>query len=142
MNIKDVKFGMKVKFIYRDIPEQIAEFYPLYKETGIVKAIEQESNNLVIQTKNDKKYMVCSYMVEPINSDFDISDVTDEEILDMLKAKMYKNGLPLGSFYTMDGTEYMHFYKAKDMHKAIGIAYRCGYERAKKGRSFKYGDNK
>lgn len=142
MNIKDVKFGMKVKFIYRDIPEQIAEFYPLYKETGIVKAIEHESNNLVIQTKNNKKYMVCSYMVEPTNSDFDISDATDEEIWDMLKAKMYKNGLPLGSFYAIDGTEYMHFYKAKDMHKAIGIAYRCGYERAKKGRSFKYGDNK
>ena len=37
MNIKDVKLGMKVKFIYSDIPEQIAEFYPLYKETGIVK---------------------------------------------------------------------------------------------------------
>ena len=73
------------------------------------------------------------------------NDMTNEEIWKMLKPKMEKNGLKkkMGSLYIgknlVDG---FWVYSLDDVHNAIAIAYRSGYERAMKGRPFKIGEKK
>ena len=58
--------------------------------------------------------------------------LSDDEIFNMLKPKMKKVGayIDRGYYYELDGT------------KAIALAYRSGYLRAKKGRPFKIGGEK
>ena len=58
--------------------------------------------------------------------------LSDYEIYDMLKPKMKKSEVYIdrGCYYELDGT------------KAIALAYRSGYLRAKKGRPFKIGGEK
>ena len=58
--------------------------------------------------------------------------LSDDEIYDMLKPKMKKVGayIDRGCYYELAGT------------KAIALAYRSGYLRAKKGRPFKIGGEK
>ena len=60
------------------------------------------------------------------------TDLSDDEIFNMLKPKMKKSGayIDRGCYYELDGT------------KAIALAYRSGYFRAKKGRPFKIGGEK
>lgn len=62
----------------------------------------------------------------------EIPDMSDDEIYDILEPKMDKSGVYIdcGDYYEID-------YK-----KAIALAYRSGYLRAKKGRPFKIGGNK
>lgn len=63
---------------------------------------------------------------------YDETALSDDEIYNMLKPKMKKSGayIDRGCYYELDGT------------KAIALAYRSGYLRAKKGRSFKIGGEK
>ena len=58
--------------------------------------------------------------------------LSDDEIFNMLKPKMKNSGayIDRGYYYELDGT------------KAISLAYRSGYLRAKKGRPFKIGGEK
>ena len=58
--------------------------------------------------------------------------LSDDEIFNMLKPKMKNSGayIDRGCYYELDGT------------KAIALAYRSGYLRAKKGRPFKIGGEK
>ena len=58
--------------------------------------------------------------------------LSDDEIFNMLKPKMKKDGayIDRGCYYELDDT------------KAIALAYRSGYLRAKKGRLFKIGGEK
>lgn len=58
--------------------------------------------------------------------------LSDDEIYDMLKPKLENSGayIDCGYYYELDGT------------KAIALAYRSGYLRAKKGRPFKIGGEK
>lgn len=58
----------------------------------------------------------------------EIPDMTDDEIYDMLKPKMDKASVFMIKMY--------------NSVKAIALAYRSGYLRAKKGRSFKIGGEK
>ena len=62
----------------------------------------------------------------------EIPDMTDDEIYDMLKPKLEKSGayIDCGYYYDLDSK------------KAIALAYRSGYLRAKKGRPFKIGGDK
>lgn len=62
----------------------------------------------------------------------EIPDMTDDEIYDMLKPKLEKSGgyIDRGYYYELDSK------------KAIALAYRSGYLRAKKGRPFKIGGEK
>ena len=63
---------------------------------------------------------------------YDETALSDDEIYNMLKPKMKKSGayIDRGCYYELDGT------------KAIALAYRSGYLRAKKGRPFKIGGEK
>ena len=63
---------------------------------------------------------------------YDETALSDDEIFNMLKPKMKNSGayIDRGCYYELDGT------------KAIALAYRSGYLRAKKGRPFKIGGEK
>ena len=63
---------------------------------------------------------------------YDETALSDDEIFNMLKPKMKKVGayIDRGCYYELAGT------------KAIALAYRSGYLRAKKGRPFKIGGEK
>ena len=75
----------------------------------------------------------------------DDKEMANEEIWEMLKPKMEKNKLePMGTCTKWNGCvpEYFYTYSEDDVHNAIAIAYRSGYERAMKGRPFKFGKKK
>lgn len=75
---------------------------------------------------------------------------TNEEIWDFLKNKMSKNGfVPKASIvnthiddYPNNKVEITKVYYEDDVHNAIAVAYRSGYERCMKGRPFKIGEKK
>lgn len=62
----------------------------------------------------------------------ELPNMSDDEIYNMLKPKMEKSGayIDRGYYYELDST------------KAIALAYRFGYLRAKKGSPFKIGGEK
>lgn len=64
-------------------------------------------------------------------------DISDEEVWKMLEPKMKKNGLKWFD-YVGEGDKRIYFYVGYDVYKAVALAYRAGYLRAKKGRPFKY----
>ena len=77
------------------------------------------------------------------------TDMTNEEIWKMIESKMRKNGL-VSNIYSCtkvddNGAPCFYLeeaYKANDVHNAIALAYKVGYLRAIKGRSFKIGEKK
>lgn len=72
-------------------------------------------------------------------------DMTNEEIWKMIEHKMQKNGpkKKMGALYCGNTlTNGYWVYTLDDVHNAIAIAYRSGYERAMKGRPFKIGEKK
>ena len=74
--------------------------------------------------------------------------LSDDEIFNMLKPKMdnsvfngcIKFNLPI--IMGFDGIEKVRCYRENEVIKAIALAYRSGYLRAKKGRPFKIGGEK
>ena len=74
--------------------------------------------------------------------------LSDYEIYDMLKPKLdnsvfngcIKFNLPI--IMGFDGIEKVRCYRENEVIKAIALAYRSGYLRAKKGRPFKIGGEK
>ena len=74
--------------------------------------------------------------------------LSDDEIFNMLKPKLdnsvfngcIKFNLPVIIGY--DGMEKVRCYRENEVIKAIALAYRSGYLRAKKGRPFKIGGEK
>ena len=83
----------------------------------------------LIDIGNDSYKMVEEDDIVPIE---EVPDLSDAEIFNMLKPKMKKDGayIDRGCYYELNGT------------KAIALAYRSGYLRAKKGRPFKIGGEK
>ena len=63
---------------------------------------------------------------------YDETALSDDEIYDMLKPKLENSGAYIDRGY----------YYELDSKKAIALAYRSGYLRAKKGRPFKIGGEK
>ena len=63
---------------------------------------------------------------------YDETALSDNEIYNMLKTKLEKSGVYIDRGY----------YYELDSKKAIALAYRSGYLRAKKGRPFKIGGEK
>lgn len=78
----------------------------------------------------------------------ELPDVSDDEIYTMLKPKLdnfvfngcIKFNLPV--IMGFDGMEKVRCYRENEIIKAIALAYRSGYLRAKKGRPFKIGGEK
>ena len=76
---------------------------------------------------------------------YDETALSDDEIYNMLKPKLdnsvfngcIKFNLPV--IMGFDGMEKVRCYRENEVIKAIALAYRSGYLRAKKGRPFKIG---
>ena len=79
---------------------------------------------------------------------YDETALSDDEIYTMLKPKLdnsvfngcIKFNLPI--IMGFDGIEKVRCYRENEVIKAIALAYRSGYLRAKKGRPFKIGGEK
>ena len=79
---------------------------------------------------------------------YDETALSDDEIYNMLKPKLdnsvfngcIKFNLPV--IIGFDGIEKVRCYRENEVIKAIALAYRSGYLRAKKGRPFKIGGEK
>ena len=79
---------------------------------------------------------------------YDETALSDDEIYNMLKPKLdnsvfngcIKFNLPI--IMGFDGIEKVRCYRENEVIKAIALAYRSGYLRAKKGRPFKIGGEK
>ena len=69
---------------------------------------------------------------------YDETALSDDEIYNMLKLKLDKADVLKYGYYYRDHT----VFNADETIKAIAIAYRSGYLRAKKGRPFKIGGEK
>ena len=139
MGNKKFKVGDKVKYINTDHAEH-PDFYPLYGTIGEIK--EDCGNNYCVQwPKGSTSDDDCWYCDE---NDIELVkdvDMTNEEIWKMLKPKMEKNSLTTKNVHAgLFGPIYT--YNEKDVHNAIALAYRSGYERAMKGRPFKIGEKK
>ena len=102
-------------------------------------------NSIMIVTKDYK------FIIEPEDNIVAYEkeiDMSDDEIYDMLKPKLensvfngcIKFNLPI--IMGFDGMEKVRCYRENEVIKAIALAYRSGYLRAKKGRPFKIGVEK
>lgn len=152
MSDKKFKVGDKVRYIGKDHKE-MPEFYP---EIGTVGTIMKKSGdtNWYIQwpkgsTVGNDRWWATNKCIELVKDDVTTSqktaDMTNEEIWEMLESKMCKNGLKkkMGALYCDNKlTNGYWVYTPNDVHNAIAIAYRSGYERAMKGRPFKFGEKK
>ena len=69
---------------------------------------------------------------------YDETALSDDEIYNMLKLKLDKADVLKYGYYYRDHT----VFNADETIKAIALAYRSGYLRAKKGRPFKIGGEK
>lgn len=74
---------------------------------------------------------------------YDEPALSDDEIYNMLKPKMKNNNVWNHGYRAMGYNDGYHLVREdNDVIKAIALAYRCGYLRAKKGRPFKIGGEK
>ena len=79
-----------------------------------------------------------------------VNDMTNEEIWEMVRPKMRKNGLiskanlihVSADNYPNNEVKITKTYLEDDVHNAIALAYKVGYLRAMKGRPFKFGEKK
>ena len=92
-------------------------------------------NSIMIVTKD------YEFIIEPEDSIVAYEkeiDMSDDEIYNMLKSKLDKANVLKYGYYYRDHT----VFNADETIKAIALAYRSGYLRAKKGRPFKIGGEK
>lgn len=86
--------------------------------------------------KMDKNYY--AFMPEDELVPYNETNLSDDEIYNMLKPKLDKADVLKYGYYYHDHT----MFNADETIKAIALAYRSGYLIAKKGRPFKIGGEK
>lgn len=147
IKLNEDMIGNKVRCIYK------ADCY--HPEIGTIGTIidydkHDEDASYKVQwhkgtTIEDDRWWAINRCIELVEDDVTneqkISEMTNEEIWEMLLPKMRKNGLEIAG-YLQDYTGEVGCYDEDDVHNAIAIAYRSGYERAMKGRPFKIGEKK
>ena len=97
-------------------------------------------NSIMIVTKDSK------FIIEPEDNIVAYEkeiDMSDDEIYDMLKPKMKNSNVWNHGYRAVAYDDGYHLVREdNDVIKAIALAYRSGYLRDKKGRSFKIGVEK
>ena len=97
-------------------------------------------NSIMIVTKDSK------FIIEPEDNIVAYEkeiDMSDDEIYDMLKPKMKNSNVWNHGYRAVAYDDGYHLVREdNDVIKAIALAYRSGYLRAKKGRPFKIGGEK
>ena len=97
-------------------------------------------NSIMIVTKDSK------FIIEPEDNIVAYEkeiDMSDDDIYDMLKPKMKNSNVWNHGYRAVAYDDGYHLVREdNDVKKAIALAYRSGYLRAKKGRPFKIGGEK
>lgn len=141
--------GDKVRYIgaKHDIHPQ---WFPIVGTIGTVLQDVDEVDCYIQWSKGSTSENDCWYCDKNNIELVENVDMTNEEIWEMLRPKMEKNGLSayMFSIPTLENIEgdikwvQEQTYKANDVHNAIALAYKVGYLRAIKGRPFKIGEKK
>lgn len=159
---KTIKIGDKVRFVDRKAHKQTPEYYPSVGTIGTVVMDECNPKDWKIQwpkgtTSGDDRWYCGEKSIELFDGKIEKDEMTNEEIWKMLKPKMEKNNVlsepgvlcqgedklnKLLDTGIIDGKYVTDVYPAETVQYAIAIAYRSGYERAMKGRPFKFGEKK
>lgn len=136
--------GKKVVFEDEKWHNVSSLYYPKVGTIGIVERYDECEDAIFVRwekgsTSGDDRWWVLRGMEVSLLGEKE-DELTDEEIFEMLRNKMEKNGLKRTSAYFSFGNhgEWITMYKEQDIQKAIAIAYRAGYVRGEKGRPFKY----
>ena len=134
--------GKKVRFIDAKAHESAPRFYPEVGTVGEIVGVEENDwavqwpEMTVAKGFSGKYRWFCGE--DEIELIEDSEKISNEEIWQMLKPKMEKNGLEWEHYGYDDKGNPIYLYKDIDVQKAIAIAYRSGYERCMKGRPFKF----
>lgn len=139
--------GEYAEFLYKDSPQ----FYPCVGTVGTIIEYADENDCFVQWPKGTTSKEDCwyapwdcieFYQEETVDKNY-IKEMTDDEIWEMLQPKLKKNNIRryMGGIYIgnkmVDG---YNVYKQIDVEKAVCLAYKVGYKRCMKGRSFKIGE--
>lgn len=124
--------GDKVNFLNAEKHQRLGKFYPAVGSVGIIKDKDEnsvlvdwgEAEGVYINGSYDKKAWWCEE--EDIKRYGAEREHTDDEVWEMLKPKMRQ-------FVRTESDIYLHSLIVKNM---VVAAYRSGYGRATKGRSF------
>ena len=130
--------GDKVRYVGEE-HTGLPEFYPAVGTTGVVDRIDSDGHCWVQWPKGTTSDSDCWRCDDSkIELATENEKLSNEEIWEMLKPKMEKNGLK--AHYRVTPYHHVLSYGCADAQNAIAIAYRSGYERAMKGRPFKIGE--
>lgn len=145
--------GDKVRYIGKSHLKH-PTFYPANETVGKIKYIDIKDCQYLVQwSENNQErydYSWCNFEDIELYNNNENETMTNEEIWKMLEEKMHKNGLaPKASIinshvedYPNNKVEVIKAYYESDVHNAIALAYKVGYLRSQKGRSFKIGKKK
>lgn len=127
-NMNKFNVGDKVVFINGDKHERMSRFYPAVGSIGIVRD-RDDGGVLIDWDEAEGVYTNGSYVAKAWwceEEDIKLCEYTDDEVWEMLKPKMRQ-------FVRTESDIYLHSPTVKNM---VVAAYRSGYGRATKGRSF------
>ena len=147
MSDKKFKVGDKVRYIGKDHKE-MPVFYPPIGTIGTVVNQLNEYDDVYIQwAKGSTSREDCWYCDRHDVELVEDTDMTNEEIWEMVRPKMEKNGLiskanlihVSADYYLNNEVKITKTYLEDDVHNAIALAYKVGYLRSQKERPFKIG---
>lgn len=140
--------GDKVRYIgtKHDIHPQ---WFPSIGTIGTVVQVVDEIDCYIQWPKGSTSENDCWYCDKQNIELVKDTDMTNEEIWEMLRPKMEKNSLKSVASIIHTSTDkdwskfnLTHVYAEDDVHNAIALAYKVGYLRSQKGRPFKIGEKK
>lgn len=149
MSDKKFNVGDKVRYIgtKHDINPQ---WFPIVGTIGTVLQDVDEVDCYIQWPKGSTSKEDCRYCSKNDIELVENVDMTNEEIWEMLRPKMRKNGLiskanlihVSADNYPNNEVKITKTYLENDVHNAIALAYKVGYLRSQKGRPFKFGEKK
>ena len=145
-NVNETLIGKKVRFVGKSAGEFYELFAPDYGTIGTITdvcggdmEVEWPKGSVV----NDGAFWYTKNELELVE------EMTNEEIWEMLKPKMEKNGFLDKAFEVCfidraceHNVNKKEVFLKKDVCEAIALAYKVGYLRSQKGRPFKIGEKK
>ena len=133
--------GDKVRYIGKD-HRKMPEFYPKIGTIGTVVKEGGDTDWYIQWPKGSTSEEDCWYCDKNDIRLVENVDMTNEEIWEMLRPKLVKNGLDWIHYgYDSEGNKFYYFDK-KALINAVATAYKSGYYRSQKGRPFKIGEKK
>ena len=148
MKVTEDMIGKKVVMVDRSICDDDYDCYPKNGTVGTIVELyncyDDDGLNVQVQwargsTSDDDLWWVDERAIEFYEDD---TQMPYDKIWKMLEPKMEKNGLTPCETKISCGMVTTSYYNFRVFEKAVALAYKVGYMRAKKGRPFKYGKAK